>query len=175
MNPSSGVEEPGLGLHPTLSNDLRLIPTITQSHVQRTTTSGTMQHDNRVEPTAGRPKVRKLLEKIANSLGNAAHQKLDVSDYKDQKAHRYPEVPGEIFRNADLERIEKQYTELREKNSRAESNYAISINSTSGLEGSSVSPHASPHLESSPSRMPKRRDTLEVPTPVHIHRRAGSH
>jgi hypothetical protein len=167
-------ENNGLRIHTTRSNDLGLIPTITQPHVRRSTTNRTMQHDIEEEPTAGRPKVRQWFEKAANHLGNAAHQRLDVSDYRDQAAHRYPEVPGEIFRNPNLGRIDIQYSQMRE-HSRAESNYAISIASTSGLEGSSASPHPSPRLETSPSPITKRRDTLDVPSPVHIHRRMGSH
>ncbi|KAH8728427.1 hypothetical protein GQ44DRAFT_757347 [Phaeosphaeriaceae sp. PMI808] len=111
-----------------------------------------------------------------NYLGNAVHQKLDVSDYNGQKAHRFPEVPGETLRNPAIERISLQYSQLREQNSRVGSTYAPSITSTRGLEGGSTPPmHASPRQDTSPSRKPQRRDTLEVPTPTYIHRRAESH
>jgi hypothetical protein len=174
-SPGAGTEIHGLGIHSTPSNDLRLIPTITIPAIERSPTANTAQRESGDEPTAGRPRVRQWFTTAANYLGNAAHQKLDVSDYKDHEAHRYPEVPGEKLRNRALERTDIQYSQLREQNSRAESTYAASIVSTPALEGRSNSPRPSSHPETSPSRAPKRRDTLEVPTPVHIHRRNGSH
>jgi hypothetical protein len=60
-------------------------------------------------------------------------QRFEISDDEDQEARRYPEVPGEMLRMADLERIDIQYTQLREQNSRAESTYATSITSASSL------------------------------------------
>jgi hypothetical protein len=164
-------ERHGLGITP--SDDLGLIPTITMPSTERAPTTRTVQHESNDEPTAGRARVRDLFTKAANKLGNAAHQKLDVSDYKDREAHRFPEVPGEKLRNRDFERIDKQYSQMRET-SRAESAYAASIASASGLEGGSNSPHPSPRPEHSPSSAPQRRDTLEVPTPVHTHHRNGS-
>lgn len=120
--------------------------------------------------TAGRRRVRRLITKAGIKLGNAAHQKLDTSDYKDQKAHKYPEVPAEDFRNPALERVSTQYTELREQNSRADSNYTPSIVSTSGIEATSPPlAHGSPPLESSPALPPARQDTLKVPTQAHLH------
>ncbi|KAF2820648.1 hypothetical protein CC86DRAFT_304548 [Ophiobolus disseminans] len=170
----------GLGIRSTSPHDMSLIPTITQPNVDQESTHGMhrQEHDEEEEeePTAGRPRVRQWLTKAANYMGNAVHQKLDVSDYNDQQAHRFPEIPGETLRNPALQRVSRQYSELREQNSRAESTYAPSIISTPGLEGGSTPPaHLSPRPETSPSRRPRRRDTLEVPTPVHIHRRTESH
>jgi hypothetical protein len=175
----AGSDNNGLGIRTTMSSDIGRIPTITEPMVERRTTAGTHHHEDEAkdEPTAGRPRVRHLFTIAANKLGNAAHQKLDVSDYKDQKAHAFPEVPGEPLRNPAFGRVSEQYTVLREERSRAGSNYAPSIASNSGLEGGSTPPtHASPRPDTSPSRKPpKRKNTLEVPTPVHIHRRAESH
>jgi hypothetical protein len=178
----SGVDLDGnpLGIHLASSNDtrdMRLIPTITAPELEQVLTDNVSQYEDRDEPTAGRPRVRQWFTLAANYLGNAAHQKLDVSDYNDQKAHRFPEVPGEPLRNPGFERVSMQYSQLREQNSRVESTYAASINSVSGLESGSTPPvhYPSPRPETSPSRRPKRRDTLEVPTPVHIHRRTESH
>jgi hypothetical protein len=172
----SGVsfEGHGLGVQITPSSDFGRIPTIEEPGMERTMTEVTHRLED--EPTAGRPRVRQLLTSAANKLGNAAHTKLDVSDYKDKRAHDFPEIPGEPLRNAALERVSEQYNTLREQNSRAESTYAASIASTSGLEEGSTPPqHASPRPDTSPSRKPKRKNTLEVPTPVHIHRRTPSH
>jgi hypothetical protein len=171
LSPGTASEVHGLGITP--SNGLELIPTITIPAVERAPTTRTVQRESDEEPTAGRERVRHWFTTAANKLGNAAHQKLDVSDYKDHEAHRFPEVPGEKLRNRDFERIDKQYSQMREI-SRAESAYAASIASATGLEGGSNSPHPSPHPEHSPSRAPPRRDTLEVPTPTHKSHRNGS-
>lgn len=158
------------------TDDLRLIPTITQSNFERTPTSRTLPHDHEDEPTAGRPRVRQWFTTVANYMGNQAHQKFDTSDYRDQRAHNFPEVPGEGLRNQRLSETRERYSELREQNSRAESTYAPSINSTYVPEGGSTPPaQPSPRLSVSPSRRPRRRDTLEVPTPAHVHHRSGSH
>ncbi|KAH3977655.1 hypothetical protein HBH70_106560 [Parastagonospora nodorum] len=186
MSPSRFPDEPrspgavseglGLGIRTTTSNDIGRIPTITEPAVERSATAGTQHRNGEDDPSAGRPRVRQWFTSAANYLGNAAHHKLDVSDYKDQKAHAFPEIPGEPLRNAAIGRISEQYTVLRAERSRAESTYAPSIASNSGLEGGSTPPtHASPRPDISPSRKPKRKNTLEVPTPVHIHRRTESH
>ncbi|KAH7390916.1 hypothetical protein DE146DRAFT_618728 [Phaeosphaeria sp. MPI-PUGE-AT-0046c] len=158
-------------------DDLRLIPTITQPSFDRIVTNRTFttrEHED--DPTAGRPRVRQWFTTVANYMGNQAHQKFDTSDYRDQRAHGFPEVPGENLRNRDLSDTRERYSELREQNSRAESTYAPSVISTYGHEGGSTPPaQPSPRLSSSPSRRPKRRDTLEVPTPAHMHRRSESH
>lgn len=139
---------------------------------RRQTRKSTFHEEN--VPTAGRRLIRGWFTSAANYLGNAAHQKLDASDYKDKKAHGFPEVPGEPLRNAALERISKQYSELREQ--RALSNYSPSIISTPGVEGrTSPPPQESPLPEPSPSLRPARRATLEVPAPAHTHRRGDSH
>jgi hypothetical protein len=171
-----GSDSNALGIHSANANDMSLIPTITETGAEQRNASESPEHPGEHEPTAGRAVVRQWFTTAANYLGNAAHQKLDVSDYKDQQAHTFPEVPGETFRNPALERISMQYSQLREQNSRAESIYAPSVHSTSGPEGGSTPPlRTSPRPDTSPSRRPRRRDTLEVPTPVHIHRRTGSH
>jgi hypothetical protein len=174
----SGLGLDGVAIRPRSISpgDMRLIPTITtHSDSEPAIAQEATQHGSDDEPTAGRLRVRKWFTKAGNKLGNAAHQKLDVSDYNDQKAHRFPAVPGENLRNPALERVSMQYTELRRQNSRAGSNYAPSIVSTSGIEAASPPPaHEPPFPESSPALRPARRDTLEVPTQVHLHRRSES-
>jgi WD40 repeat protein len=130
-SPSISLESHGLGIHTTPSNDLRLIPTITIPAIERAPTTRTAQHEGTDEPTAGRARVRQWFTTTANYLGNAAHQKLDVSDYKDHEAYRFPKVPGEKLRNSALERIDIKYGQLREQRSRAESTYAPSVYSSS--------------------------------------------
>lgn len=166
------------GLRSTSPYDIRLIPTIDlEDDSPKTPVSTHGRENEEEEPTAGRPLVRQWFTKAANYLGNAAHQKLDTSDYNDQQAHKFPEIPGETLRNPALEQVSRQYSQLREQRSRAESTYAASIASVSVQEDVSSPPQpTSPRLNTSPSRRPpRRRDTLEVPTPVHIHRRNESH
>jgi hypothetical protein len=176
-----GSDQSGLGItsiRSTSPHFLGIMPTITHPDSEATPDAPNEVQDPPSEdkPTAGRPLVRQWFTKAANYLGNAAHQKLDVSDYNDQKAHRFPEIPGEPLRNPALEEVSRQYSELREQRSRAESTYAASIVSISGAEDGLPPPaQALPRPETSPSRKPRRRDTLEVPTPVHLHRRNESH
>jgi hypothetical protein len=121
--------------------------------------------------TAGRHRVRKWLTAAGNKLGDAAHEKLDPDhNRKNEETHKFPEVPGEILRNPDLEQISRTYSRLREE--RASSTYSASIRSAPGIE-SPPPTHDSPRPETSPARQPKRRDTLEVPKEVH--RRSESH
>jgi hypothetical protein len=160
-------------LSPADNRIIRIITT--HSDDEREVPDDTPQQISHDEPTAGRRRVRKWFTKAGIKLGNAAHQKLDVSDYNDQKAHRFPAVPGEDLRNPALERVSMQYTELRRQNSKAGSNYTPSIVSTFGIEATSPPlSHGSPLLETSPALRPARRDTLEVPTQVHLHRRSDS-
>lgn len=169
-----GSECYGLGIRSASPQDMSIVPTITQPDLEPEHIE--VVHGNDDEPTAGRPRVRQWFTKAANYLGNAAHQKLDTSDYNDQQAHQFPEIPGEPLRNPALQRVSRQYSELREQNSRAESTYAPSIVATPELEDGSIPPAlTSPRPDTSPSRRPRRRDTLEVPTPIHIHRRNESH
>lgn len=173
---SQNPAENGLGIRSTSPNAMARIPTITQPDLDQDH-SFNRRESGEGQPTAGRNTVRKWLNSAADYLGNAAHDKFDVSDYKNEKARGFPEVPGEVLRNPALERISTQYSRLREENSRAGSTYAPSIASTSGIEGSSTPPpplHESPRPETSPARKPKRRDTLEVPAQVHGHRRSES-
>jgi WD40 repeat protein len=130
-SPSIVSESYGPGIHTTPSNDLRFIPTITIPAIERAPTTRTAQHESTDEPTAGRPRVRQWFTKDANYLGNAHHKRLDVSDYKDHKVHRYPEVAGEKLRNFTLERPDIKYSLLRRQSSRAESTYALEGHSSS--------------------------------------------
>lgn len=170
-----------LGIRSTSPQSMARVPTITEPESERfpsfenePETSGNQQDG----VITSRNKVREWFTSAANYMGNAAHEKFDVSEYNDEKANRFPEVPGEGLRNPALERISTQYSQLRKENSRAASTYSPSIASNYGNEGSAASPpprQESPRPEISPSRRPARRDTLEVPTPAHIHRRSESH
>jgi len=173
------ISETGLGIRSESPIAMELIPTITHpgsEHPHPSPSSYDGQQDNTQtdQPTAGRNVVRKWLTSAGNYLGDAAHEKLDTEHVSnDEDTHKFPEVPGEILRNPDLERISRTYSKLREE--RENSVYAASIASTSGIEGSTSPPpiQDSPRPEISPVRPPARRATLEVPKEVH--RRSESH
>ncbi|KAF1355946.1 hypothetical protein EJ07DRAFT_130163 [Lizonia empirigonia] len=119
---------------------------------------------------AGRFKIRSWFEKASIVMSDAAHRELDTSDYRDQKARRYPWIPGEELRNDIIHRTSTNY----EKNRAA--SYASSTKSAREAEGSSTPPaetlpRPSPRPDASPdaiTRAPRRRSTLEVP-PVAYH------
>lgn len=125
------------------------------------------------EFNAGRGKVRKWFEKAGVYMSNAAHRELDVSDYNNPKARRYPWTPGEELKNPHIYRTSSNYDEKR----RAASEYASSIRS--GRDPSPGSPstpspalviETSPPPDASPDAIniaPRRRSTLEVPSAVY--------
>ncbi|KAF1851414.1 uncharacterized protein K460DRAFT_271768 [Cucurbitaria berberidis CBS 394.84] len=173
-SPSRSSRDNALGIRCASPHDFGLIPIITQPDLEQHQDIDAA-HIHQSEPTAGRNKVRKWLTSAANYMGNAAHEKLDLSN--DKEIHRFPEVPGEGLRNPEFERISTQYSRLREENSRVGSSYAASVASTPGIGGSSTPPppQESPRPETSPARKPARRNTLEVPKPAHLHRKTESH
>ncbi|OAL54171.1 hypothetical protein IQ07DRAFT_533057, partial [Pyrenochaeta sp. DS3sAY3a] len=170
-----------LGIRSTSPQSMARVPTITEPESERFPpfeNEPETSDSRRNGVITSRNKVRKWFTSAANYMGNAAHNKFDVSEYNDEKSNKFPEIPGEGLRNPALERISTQYSQLRKENSRAASTYSPSIASNYGNEGSATSPpprQESPRPEISPSRRPARRDTLEVPTPAHIRRRSESH
>lgn len=158
---------------PRLSSDpnaLRTIPTIEEpdpkispdEHIEH---APVRVDTGKSESNAGRGKVRKWFEKAGIYMSDAAHRELDTSDYRDEKARRYPWIPGEELRNDIIHRTSTNY----EKNRAA--SYASSIRSGREAEGSSTPPATSPRPDPSPdaiTRAPRRRSTLEVP-PVAYH------
>jgi hypothetical protein len=155
---AASFEGHGSGSQIAPSNDLGFSATIEEPNMERTITERTYQLENQDRVIAGRPRTRQWFTSAENKLEGTPHQKLDGADFKDKRAHSFPEIPGEPLRNEALERASEQYNALRVETSRAESTYV----------------HASPRTGKSPSRTPRRKDTLEVPTPVHIHRRRSS-
>jgi hypothetical protein len=153
-------------------------------------------------PIRGRPRVRQWFTSAASHLGNPSHQKIDISDYKDTNAHDFPEIPGEPLRNPGLggiNYISEQYNLLREVLSKdraeAESNYAGGVqNQTlkntleaptptpvqihmrrSSYDGynSTLNGFESPGPDIGPSRRSERRDMLEIPSAIYMHRRSS--
>jgi hypothetical protein len=115
---------------------------------------------------AGRGKVRKWFEKAGMKMSDAAHRELDVSNYDNPKARRFPWIPGEELKNPDIYRTSSNYDEKR----KAASEYAASIRSARETSpGSPSTPPAEPlpRPESNPDAitpiLPRRRSTLEVP------------
>lgn len=115
---------------------------------------------------AGRGKVRKWFEKASIYMSDAAHRELDVSDYHNEKARRYPWFPGEELKNEHIHRTSTNYEKKRA------ASHASSIRSAHEAEGSSPPPPvekvAQPDVrpDVSPDAInlvPQRRPTLEVP------------
>lgn len=144
-----------LGMHATLSNEL----------AATTSRPGPEQgHQN----VGSRRKIASALTKASNYLGTAAHNKLDVSSVKGGSALGFPEIPAEEQRNRALPQIRAQYIQrrdavLREQRLSRVGSSAASVASGLGIEGISTTPRAT-----SPLGSPRaRRDTLEIPQPVH--------
>jgi hypothetical protein len=160
-----------LGICSESPSGIGLNPTITRSGPDHDHQNDSSQGSQAGPPTAGRHRVRKLLTAAGNKLGDAAHEKLDPDhDRKDNETNKFPEVPGEMFRNPDLEQISRTFSRLREE--RASSTYSASIMSTPGIE-SPPATHDSPRPDTSLALLPKRRATLKVPKEVH--RKSESH
>jgi hypothetical protein len=178
----------GLGIIPDCEFGTTIVPLASSGRNSVETQSLTLPRRHQAadqesfdKPTAGRARIRQWFSTADNFLRNAAHQKLDVSDYQDQEAPRFPEVPGEMLRNPAFERIEEQYSQMREI-SRAESAYVPTIASASRLGAGSNLPYLSLHPESiglepsirsqpGPPSLPSRRDNLEIKSPIHHHQR----
>lgn len=126
------------------------------------------------EFNAGRGKVRNWFEKASVYMSDAAHRELDVSDYDNPKARRYPWTPGEELKNPHIYRTSSNYEEKR----RAASEYASSIRSARDPSPTSPASPSTPPVEmlhrpdSDPDTItvapPQRRSTLEVP-PIAYH------
>ncbi|KAK5125444.1 hypothetical protein LTR85_000553 [Meristemomyces frigidus] len=141
---------------------------------------GHMQPISDVEPATGNSPVKRragvirplarLLLSLSNYIGNPAHKRFDDSEFKRGEATGYPQIPGERGRNPSLVRIETQWTDRRGSDrsvtpaARSQRSRACSCN------GSVASKIAAEHREGSPQRpegaSPRRRDTLELPSPV---------
>jgi hypothetical protein len=156
--PSNSRSSNALGIWSDSPRNHELVPTITHPEAEtvsheansRDRRSTSDQQDD--QPTAGRHAVRKFLTSVGNRLGDVAHERLDTQGQSSEQTQGYPETPGENLRNPDLEDTKRAYSEGR----------------------SSPSPsQGSPFPEISPSRVPKRRDTLEIPKEVHVHRRSS--
>lgn len=78
-----GADRQGLGIRSPSPHEIALIPTIT--HTASDTHDGGPTADYvEDQPSAGRHRIRHWLTSAANAIGDAAHEKLDTSDYKDQ-------------------------------------------------------------------------------------------
>ncbi|KAH7409750.1 hypothetical protein BKA64DRAFT_570896 [Cadophora sp. MPI-SDFR-AT-0126] len=142
-----------------------------------------------------RRKVANVLTSIGNYIGTAAQDRFDDSEFKHGKAVDYPELPGENYRNPGLGLIRREYNQPRDdtRPSRAPSfisigGYEGSVRGVSPQPQSPRSPSTSqrPHVSTMPPRASTeshnpassssvpldrgrkpRRDTLEVPSPIH--------
>jgi hypothetical protein len=155
-----------------LSNDLYTMPTIT--------TRPSQIHDSHPRSTtvdAGRRTMAKFFTKTGNYLGTAAHDKFDISHFKEGPAVGFPEIPGERGRNPNMSKVERDWSERVSRDPNRMTRVGSSANSfisANGVEGNSTTavrdgspraaePFGSPRTESPGGRTRARRDTLEVP------------
>ncbi|KAF2750116.1 hypothetical protein M011DRAFT_492413 [Sporormia fimetaria CBS 119925] len=115
----------------------------------------------------GMTRLGDALHATVAQLSDAAHAKLDDSEFKRGPARNFPETPGEIHRNANLSVIRERYNPPRDPHGdvtpefgpvRSRSPSFISVHLGLGISGINGSP-GSPPLST-----PARRDTLEVPS-----------
>jgi len=169
--------------------EIEIVPS-TSSPVVRTQTKRSWTQSD----VGNRRKVANVLSNIGNYIGTAAQDRFDDSEFKHGKAVDYPELPGEGYRNPGLGLIRREYNQPRDETrpSRAPSfisitGYEGSIRGVSPQPQSPRSPSTSrPHASTMPSRISTelqnptstssvpldrgrkpRRDTLEVPSPIH--------
>ena len=127
--------------------------------------------------------VASTFERIGDILGTPAPEAFDDSRFQRGPAADFPEVPGELERNAELNRIKEQYSKMRDaaplRKQRSRTGSFISERSETGL-GIEVSSEGNSQTAdtvagpSNPSneRSKERRSTLEVPKPAHRSRSA---
>ena len=138
-----------------------LVPSPTRPDLRQGDETGA----SRTGDGANRRRVAAMLTKFDNFLGTAGSKHFDDSEFKRPggQARRFPELPGEIYRNPALPQIREQYnekatTEHHEHIFRAGS--FVDIASEIGIGGSSTTPRA-------PSHQPRR--LLHSPrTAVHV-------
>ncbi|KAL9108847.1 MAG: hypothetical protein Q9227_006378 [Pyrenula ochraceoflavens] len=158
------------------------------------------QQDNTVD-LGSRRKVAKGITKVANFFGTAAYDQFDDSEFKHGKASDFPEIPGEENRNRDLHQIRETYNRQHTERSVSPMPRSRSGSFNGSVRSVSRDPSPVPSIRmpqsrqhssslpkrassepqaSSPvapvdtrvGRQHKRRDTLEVPSPVrHSHSR----
>jgi hypothetical protein len=134
-------------------------------------------HPRSATVDAGRRTIAEFFTKTGNYLGTAAHDKFDISHFKEGPAIKFPEIPGERGRNPNLSKVERDWTERVSRDPIRSSRVGSSANSfisTSAVEGvvtnaardgspRAAEPLRSPRMESPGARTRVRRDTLEVP------------
>jgi hypothetical protein len=129
----------------------------------------------------GRRKVAQFMHKVGDYMGTPGQSRFDNPSYR-RDYHNYPTIPGQEFRDAGLTNTERLYSSgrLSRSASRA-SDMRVAIPSTQdhaiqrtrsnsiGARSIDSQDPVSPTTIPGPSIMTRgRRDTLEVPSPVHV-------
>jgi hypothetical protein len=172
----------------TTSDAVNTLPSIS-SELTHTTTGGTlMQGHTRTQSdsSSNLHKFTKALNSLSNRVGSVKPDLFDDSQFRSGEAANYPEIPGEIHRNAQLPLILERYNPRRDasgnvtpmvRESRSRTRSFNDENSPTTPRSRSPLPPQSPRSPSplpSPTtadtaevRRPSRRDTLEVPQSPH--------
>ena len=153
----------------TITSDSRRSPG-ESNHLSRSRTATIERNSRHV--------VASTFERIGDILGTPAPEAFDDSKFQRGPAADFPEVPGELERNAELNRIKEQYNKMRDaaplRKQRSRTGSFISERSETGL-GIEVSSEGNSQTEDTvtgPSNPPKERSkersaTLEVPKPAY--------
>lgn len=123
-------------------NGMQLAPTISRpygDHHHELTRNTTVNDGNR-------RRVAESFIKFGNVLGTAARDLLDDSEFKSGRALDFPEVPGEIQRNAKLTQIRSAYNQRRDS-----AGNPTSLPRSRSRSGSFPSDHSGNGLEDSPT------------------------
>ncbi|OJD18333.1 hypothetical protein AJ78_01646 [Emergomyces pasteurianus Ep9510] len=153
--------------------------------------SRSIQDGQTRQPLAGdsgnRRKVARALTKFVIYLSDAAHERLNDSEFKSGKAQDFPEIPGEIRRNRALPHIRNQYNTYRESegnvtpslrgrrsraNSFTSSLYGLDVETASrAARAASRSPSPSPASSPITSQRPHASTIPGDRAPPEIHNR----
>ncbi|ODH45499.1 hypothetical protein GX48_08423, partial [Paracoccidioides brasiliensis] len=115
-----------------------------------------------IPDSANRRKVARALTRFGIYLSDAAHERLNNSEFKSGKALDFPEIPGEIRRNRDLPHIRNQYNAVRD----ADGNVTPSLRGRSSRAASFASNMSGLNVEgiSRDLRPPSRSPSPSSPT-----------
>ncbi|PGH00023.1 hypothetical protein GX51_06022 [Blastomyces parvus] len=163
-------------IHPTsYAESSHSPPRGVERHRSASNTRSVVEPDGQPrQPLAGdsgnRRKVARALTKFVIYLSDAAHERLNDSEFKSGKALDFPEIPGEIRRNRALPSIRNQYNTYRE----TDGNITPSLRGRASRAGSFTSSIYGFDMDASPRpSRPASRSPSPTSSPV-IPRRTNS-
>ncbi|OJD27730.1 hypothetical protein ACJ73_00877 [Blastomyces percursus] len=147
-----------------------------EMHRSASNTRSIVDHDGQSKQSpagdsGNRRKVARALTKFVIYLSDAAHERLNDSEFKSGKALDFPEIPGEIRRNRALPSIRNQYNTYRE----TDGNITPSLRGRASRAGSFTSSIYGLDMDASPRpSRPTSRSPSPTSSPVIPRRPNGS-